>query len=155
MIGVFIVEKFLDKRRVKAKSKLAPDVHGVFFLPPLNRKDTSDMAVDDEFFGVLDDVSGLGALLCAIDHDFKGRFDYDLTVRASVQVTGDVKTDGNVQATGNVEATGNVRATGDVQAGTISLRTHVHSIEGLVVSAGAPPVPIGTGTGTTNVPTGG
>ena len=137
MIGVFIVEKFLDGRRVKAKSKLAPDVHGVFYLPPLNRKDTSDIAVDDEFFGVMDDVSGLGALLCAIDHDFKGRFDYDLTVRASVQVTGDVK------------------ATGDVQAGTISLRTHVHSIEGLIVSAGTPPVTIGTGAGTTNVPSGG
>lgn len=143
MIGVFILEKFLDKRRVKAKSKLAPDVHGVFYLPPLNRKDTSDIAVDDEFFGVMDDVSGLGALLCAIDHDFKGRFDYDLTVRASVQVTGDVKTDGDVQATG------------DVQAGTVSLKTHVHSIEGLVVSAGTPPSPIGTGAGVTNVPTGG
>ena len=143
MIGVFILEKFLDKRRVKAKSKLAPDVHGVFYLPPLNRKDTSDIAVDDEFFGVMDDVSGLGALLCAIDHDFKGRFDYDLTVRASVKVTGDVKTDGDVQATG------------DVQAGTVSLKTHVHSIEGLVVSAGTPPSPIGTGAGVTNVPTGG
>ena len=143
MIGVFILEKFLDKRRVKAKSKLAPDVHGVFYLPPLNRKDTSDIAVDDEFFGVMDDVSGLGALLCAIEHDFKGRFDYDLTVRASVQVTGDVKTDGDVQATG------------DVQAGTVSLKTHVHSIEGLVVSAGTPPSPIGTGAGVTNVPTGG
>ena len=143
MIGVFIIEKFLDKRRVKAKSKLAPDVHGVFFLPPLNRKDTSDIAVDDEFFGVMDDVSGLGALLCAIDHDFKGRFDYDLTVRASIKTTGDVKTDGNV------------KATGDVQAGTISLKTHVHSIEGLVVSAGTPPAPIGTGAGVTNVPAGG
>ena len=143
MIGVFSIEKFLDKRRVKAKSKLAPDVHGVFFLPPLNRKDTSDIAVDDEFFGVMDDVSGLGALLCAIDHDFKGRFDYDLTVRASIKTTGDVKTDGDV------------KATGDVQAGTISLKTHVHSIEGLVVSAGTPPAPIGTGAGTTNAPTGG
>ena len=149
MIGVFIIEKFYDKRRIKAKSKLAPDVHGVFFLPPLNRKDTSDIAVDDEFFGVMDDVSGLGALLCAIDHDFKGRFDYDLTIRASIKATGDVKTDGDVQATGNV------RATGDVQAGTISLKTHVHSIEGLVVSAGTPPATIGTGAGTTNVPTGG
>ena len=57
MIGVFIIEKFLNKKRVKAKSKLAPDVHGVFYLPPLNRKDTSDIAVDDEFFGVLDDVA--------------------------------------------------------------------------------------------------
>ena len=143
MIGVFIIEKFFDKRRIKAKSKLAPDVHGVFYLPPLNRKDTSDIAVDDEFFGVMDDVSGLGALLCAIDHDFKGRFDYDLTVRASIKTTGDVKTDGDV------------KATGDVQAGTISLKTHVHSIEGLVVSAGTPPAPIGTGAGVTNVPTGG
>lgn len=143
MIGVFTIEKFLDKRRVKAKSQLAPDVHGVFFLPPLNRKDTSDIAVDDEFFGIMDDVSGLGALLCAIDHDFKGRFDYDLTVRSSVKVTGDVKAEGNVQATG------------DVTAGTISLRTHVHPIEGLIVSAGAPPAPIGTGAGVTNVPAGG
>ena len=149
MIGVFILEKLIDKRRAKEKSKLAPDVHGVFYLPPLNRKDTSDIAVDDEFFGVMDDVSGLGALLCAIDHDFKGRFDYDLTVRASVKVTGDVKADGNVQATGDV------RATGDVQAGTVSLKTHVHSIDGLVVSAGTPPSPIGTGAGVTNVPTGG
>lgn len=149
MIGVFTIEKFLDKRRIKAKSKLAPDVHGIFYLPPLNRKDTSDIAVDDEFFGVMDDVSGMGALLCAIDHDFQGRFDYDLTIRASIKTTGDVKADGNVQATGNV------RATGDVQAGAISLKTHVHSIEGLIVSAGTPPVPIGTGAGVTNVPTGG
>ena len=149
MIGVFIIEKFLDKRRVKAKSKLAHDVHGVFFLPPLNRKDTSDIAVDDEFFGVMDDVSGLGALLCAIEHDFNGRFDYDLTIRASIKATGDVKADGNVQATGDV------RATGDVQAGTVSLKTHVHSINGLVVSAGTPPSPIGTGAGVTDVPVGG
>ena len=149
MIGVFTVEKFLDKRRVKAKSKLAPDVHGVFFLPPLNRKDTSDIAVDDEFFGVMDDVSGLGALLCALDHDFQGRFDYDLTVRANIKTTGDVKADGNVQATGNV------RATGDVQAGTISLKTHVHSITALPVTTGAPPVPVGAGTGVTDTPVGG
>lgn len=131
MIGVFIIEKFIDGKRVGAKSKLAPDVHGVFYLPPLNRQNTSDLTVSDEFFGVMDDVSGIGALLCALDHDFEGRFDYDLTVRAGV------------------------KATGDVQAGAVSLKNHVHTITGLVVSAGEPPVPIGTGAGTTDVPVGG
>lgn len=131
MIGVFIIEKFIDGKRVGAKSKLAPDVHGVFYLPPLNRQNTSDLTVNDEFFGVMDDVSGIGALLCALDHDFEGRFDYDLTVRAGV------------------------KATGDVQAGTVSLKNHIHTITGLEVSAGEPPVPIGTGAGTTDAPVGG
>jgi phage baseplate assembly protein V len=35
--------------------------------------------------------------------------------------------DGKVKITGDVEVTGKITATGDIKAGTISLKTHVHS----------------------------
>lgn len=131
MIGYFIIDKFIEPNMVEAHSARDTGIWGEFYLPPLNRQDTSNITVGDRFFGVLDVVSGIGALLCAIDNDFAGRFDYKLTVNADIVSSGDVK------------------------AGTISLKSHIHSITGLEVSAGEPPVPIGTGAGVTDAPVGG
>lgn len=131
MIGYFVIDKFIEPNMVEAHSARDTAISGEFYLPPLNRQDTSNIAIYDQFFGILDEISGIGALLCAIDNDFSGRFDYALTVNADIS------------------------ATGDVTAGAVSLKSHIHPITGLEVSAGEPPVPIGTGAGVTNPPTGG
>lgn len=131
MIGYFIIDNFVEPNMAEAHSARDNGIWGEFYLPPLNRQNTSNITIGDRFFGVLDVVSGIGALLCAIDNDFAGRFDYALTVNADITASGDVK------------------------AGAVSLKTHTHPITGLEVSAGEPPVPIGTGAGVTNPPIGG
>lgn len=131
MIGIFWVEEIIGEKKVKASALMNDGIKGIFYLPPLNRTNTSNIKVNTRFIGVLDEVTGYGALCVAIDDDFEGRFDYDITVN------------------------GNVKASADVTAGAISLKSHIHSIEGLVVSAGEPPVPIGTGAGVTDAPVGG
>ncbi len=131
MIGIFWVEEIIGEKKVKASALMNDGIKGIFYLPPLNRTNTSNIKVNTRFIGVLDEVTGYGALCVAIDDDFEGRFDYDLKIN------------------------GNVKASEDVTAGAISLKSHIHSIEGLVVSAGEPPVPIGTGAGVTDAPVGG
>ena len=131
MITIFFVDKIIDEKRVYASAMMNDAVKGLFYLPPLNRTNTSNIKVNTRFLGALDEVTGYGALLVALDDDFDGRFDYNLTVNADV------------------------KATGDVTSGTISLKSHIHSITGLEVSAGEPPVPIGTGAGVTDSPVGG
>lgn len=131
MIGYFVIDKFIEQNLVEAHSARDTGISGEFYLPPLNRQNTSNIGIFDQFFGILDEISGIGALLCALDHDFEGRFDYALTVNADISATGDVK------------------------AGAVSLKNHIHTITGLEVTAGEPPSPIGTGAGVTNPPTGG
>lgn len=131
MIGIFKIENILGPKTAKASAVMNDGISGIFYLPPLNRQNTSDIKANSRFIGVLDEVTGYGALCVAIDDDFEGRFDYDLTIN------------------------GNVKASADVKAGTISLNSHIHSITGLEVSAGEPPVPIGTGAGVTDGPMGG
>lgn len=131
MITIFFVERIIDEKRIYASAVVNDAIKGMFYLPPLNRTNTSNIKPNTRFLGVLDEVTGYGALLVALDDDFEGRFDYKLTVNADV------------------------KATGDVTSGTISLKSHIHSITGLEVSAGEPPVPIGTGAGVTDAPFGG
>lgn len=78
MLGLFKVIEFLDPKRVKARSIANEGVEGIFYLPPLNRQATSAIQTATRFYGIMDEVSGQGALLVAIDDDFDGKFDYDL-----------------------------------------------------------------------------
>lgn len=110
MITIFFVDKIIDEKRVYASAMMNDAVKGLFYLPPLNRTNTSNIKVNTRFLGTLDEVTGYGALLVALDDDFDGRFDYKLTVNA------------------DIKATGNVNALGDVTAGAISLKTHYHVI---------------------------
>lgn len=107
MITIFYVEKIIDAKRIYARAMLNEAIRGLFYLPPLNRTNTSNIKANSRFLGIFDEVTGYGALLVAIDDDFEGRFDYDLTVNADV------------------------KATGDVKAGTISLKTHYHVISSM------------------------
>lgn len=78
MIGEFIVESFLSIKQVLAKATVNGNIKGHFYLPPLNRRDSSKIKVGTKFFGVVDDVTGVGALLVAIDDDFEGEFTYSI-----------------------------------------------------------------------------
>lgn len=129
MIGTFIVDYFKDEISVIAKSKMNEDILGLFFLPPLNRENTSNIVIGSLFFGILDEESGLGALLVGFEEaDFQHKFEYDLDVNGSIQATNDIK------------------------AGSVSLKDHIHSITGLQVQSGG--VVIGSGAGVTDSPIG-
>lgn len=78
MIGEFVVESFLSQKQVLAKATVNGNIKGHFYLPPLNRQDSSKIKAGTKFFGVLDDVMGVGALLVAIDDDFEGEFTYSI-----------------------------------------------------------------------------
>ena len=87
MIGKFKIIEFQNSLMVKACSCMNHKIEGLFYLPPLARQNTTDIDVDDIFFGVLDEVSGYGALIVAFDGaDFQGRFDYDLHLTESITV---------------------------------------------------------------------
>ena len=106
--GEFIVDS-IDNNQCQAHSAYDEGISGTFFLPPLSRTDTSQIASGSRFYGVFNTQSGMGALMIAIgDADFKGHFDYDITT------------------SGDVKAGGNINATGDVKAGLISLNSHMH-----------------------------
>lgn len=109
MLTFFIVEN-VDSTTCTAHAAMDEGIAGTFYLPPLSRPETSNIQTGSRFLGVLDEASGIGALLCGIgDADFKRAFGYDLAVDGSLQTSGDVK------------------ATGDVKAGVISLSNHVHT----------------------------
>lgn len=129
MIGTFIIKKFKNAREVQAVSDMNNDIAVSLYLPPLNRQNTSDIATGDKVFGVVDDVSGVGAVLFAIDHDFANRFDYDLAVK------------------------GKITASGDVKAGTVSVQAHIHAAELTVEGTAEAGVVSGAATGNTNKPT--
>lgn len=63
MIGVFIVDSFLEYKIILAHAKTDAGIRGSFYLPPLNRKNTSGIQKNTQFFGILDETSGMGALL--------------------------------------------------------------------------------------------
>lgn len=81
MVGVFIVDKFSDSIRVEAHSKADDRIRGTFYLPPLNRQETSGIQSGTSFFGIVDEVTGMGALLVALEDDFSGEFSYKLKAK--------------------------------------------------------------------------
>lgn len=129
MIGTFIIKKFKNAREVQAVSDMNNDIAVSLYLPPLNRQNTSDIATGDKVFGVVDDVSGVGAVLFAIDHDFANRFDYDINVK------------------------GKITASGDVKSGTVSVQNHIHAAELTVEGTAEAGVVSGAATGNTSAPT--
>lgn len=80
MIGEFIITKLIDSKHVEAKSVMNGNIIVTLWLQPLNRTDTSEIAVNDRVFGVVDDVTGIGVLLVNETHDFSHNFGYDLTI---------------------------------------------------------------------------
>ena len=112
MIGHFIVSGFPASNLVKAHLKQNSSVEGFFYLPPLTRQDTCDIKNGSEFFGILDDISGYGAVLVGFDNaDFKGNIKYDLSIDGKIRATGAVVSDDDVTA----------------GAQKISLKSHIHS----------------------------
>lgn len=117
MIGRFEVLEFVNDVLVIAKSSMNDGIKGRFYLPPLMRRNTSDITEGSAFFGVLDDASGYGAAIVGFDDaDFGGVFKYDL------------------------HSTGTITADDDVKSGAISLHDHIHSASVTMIAGGEYPV---------------
>lgn len=126
MIGEFIITKFIDEKMVEAKSGYNENIVVSLYLMPLNRKDTSEIAVNDKVFAVVDDVTGFGAVLMNLTHDFAHRFDYDVKINGKLNATGDIKSGGEVTATGSLShieytLTGHTHGAGEMVAGPYSV----------------------------------
>lgn len=86
MIGFFILQEVPSDEAplVSAYREGNKDIIGRFYFPPLNRKETSGIAKDTRFFGVLDDITGIGAgLFC--EKDFNHKFDYPIQSAGNIQ----------------------------------------------------------------------
>lgn len=125
MIGFFIVESFsTDKDSqgfetgVHVAVKYDMNLKGFLYLPPHLRKSQCNITVGSEIFGVMDEVSGLGAAMFGVncDIDFKNKADYEFT--KTLTVVKDITC-----STGDIKA-----SVGDVKATTVSLKTHYHPI---------------------------
>lgn len=103
MLGIFKVISVSSEIMVKARGEFNSEVQGQFYLPPLSRPSTSSIQAGSLFYGVLDERSGVGALLVGFDSaDFKKSFGYDVSI------------------------SGVLSASSDVKAGSISLKAHTH-----------------------------
>lgn len=61
-----------------------------------------------------------------------------VTIDGDLEITGDLNVTGNINAA-NIDATGDISADGDVTAGTVSLKSHIHSgVEPGSGNSGAP-----------------
>jgi hypothetical protein len=121
-IGFYkIVEITNSELEVIAASVCTPEIKGRFLLPPLNRRSTSDIAVGDVFLGVLDDISGVGALLVMTEdgHDFGHYFKYALKVDHDLTVTGDVEGRGAATFYNSIDTTENITALGTLTSSSI------------------------------------
>lgn len=131
MIGFFIIDSFENptdsagfQTRANVSNKMDMNLKGVLYLPPYLRKSQCNISEGDSVFGIIDDVSGLGAAICGIDGaDFQYFFDADVSIKKSLSVDDDIT------------------ASGDVKTGSglteISLNNHWH---GYIDSKGQPPV---------------
>lgn len=149
MIGYFEITEFLDGEDAagapfRARAKGVPDSGKVadLYLPPYLRKTQCGIGAGSRVFGIVDDVSGLGAALFGEDGaDFGYYFDADMQIKKGLTVTDDIKS-----------------TSGDVYAGQISLATHTHPITMAQFTGTIDPTTgaaQGTVSGNTDAPSGG
>lgn len=110
MIGFFIVIKTpaVGATMLTAYAEHDNAIEGIFYIPFLNRNGQSNIKKGSRFFGILDEVSGYGAILHGIgDADFAGKMSGSLQVEQ------------------------------DITVGAVSLKNHIHDAgEALVSPAG-------------------
>lgn len=111
MVGIFTVSDERDGvTYCIAAAKAAEGVKGRFYVPPLYRDSVAKLSRGDSFFGILDTVSGYGAILYKLDDGVADgqavniaknlkvgnglTVDGDGTVRGSLSVSGSI-TGGN------------------------------------------------------------
>ena len=102
MIGLFKVSS-ISGQQVRAKSQMNSAFEGTFYVPPLYRAECSSLASGDVFFGVLDDDSGLGAMLYKVSDGVTGS--NALSLSKDLHVTGSETVGVNLKVTGQI--TGN------------------------------------------------
>lgn len=126
MIGFFKIKSLSTKKDSAGASILAvvssqmdENITGDLYLPPYLRQTQSNISVGDVVFGIIDEVTGIGAALCGLDDaDFGYFFNADINIKQKLTVND------------TIEATNDIKSTsGDVKAGLISLKDHVHSAE--------------------------
>lgn len=173
MIGFFIIEGFTGAKDsagfdtvIKVASKMDMNIKCELFLPPYMRKVSSDIGTGDTVFGIVDDITGIGAALFGEGAaDFKYYYDADinikqkLTVDKSTTLKDTLDVTKAVTANDTITATKNIKSsTGDVIATTISLKTHTHpatltaNVTGTATPAGLVEAS-GPATGSTSAPT--
>lgn len=148
MIGYFTIAELLgddDKAgaKVMARVKAVPDngLEAFLYLPPYLRTSQCGIGNGARVFGIVDDVSGLGAALFgAGDADFGYFVDADVEIKKGLKVADDIET-----------------ASGDVKAGAVTLKTHTHPITIATFTGTIDPTTgaaTGTVTGNTDAPSG-
>lgn len=121
--GYFRVKSFSGKdaqgyeTEVDVENVMDAQITGTLYLPPYMRKSTSSISSNSVIFGVMDDVTGLGAALYSEDADFEYRFDADVTIGKNLSVQKSITASEDIKS-----------LYGDVVAGTISLKGHVHQL---------------------------
>lgn len=124
MIGYFIIQSFDAKQDsagakvgANVKSQMDNNITGFLFLPPYLRQNQSNIKIGSVVFGVLDDVSGIGAALCGVDDSDFGYFlNADYTIKKALNVGETIEAQSNIKSN-----------SGDVIAGNITLKGHVHT----------------------------
>lgn len=121
--GYFRVKSFSGsdaqgyETEVDVENVMDSKITGTLYLPPYMRKSTSGISSNSVLFGVMDDVTGLGAALYSDDADFEYRFDADVTIGKNLDVQKAITAQEDIKS-----------VYGDVVAGTISLKNHVHQL---------------------------
>lgn len=91
MIGLFKVTNKRDgSRYVDAQSCMTPSIEGRFYIPFEYRDAVSTLSNGDDFFGVMDDATGFGAMLYKVDDG--------LTTSTSAKFANDVNVSKTVNA---------------------------------------------------------
>lgn len=122
MIGFFTIDSFENptdsagfQTRANVSNKMDMNLKGVLYLPPYLRKSQCNISEGDSVFGIIDDVSGLGAAICGIDgSDFQYFFDADIQIKQNISIIGNAAIGGNSTVNGDSDVSGNVTASGNV-----------------------------------------
>lgn len=135
MFGFFKIKSFSTKKDsagasiiAAVSSQMDENLTGEMYLPPYLRQTQSNISEGDIVFGIIDEVTGIGAALCGLDDaDFGYFFNADINIKQKLTVND------------TIEATNDIKSlSGDVKAGLISLKDHVHlaelTVEGLAAT---------------------
>lgn len=132
MIGYFVIKSFDTKKdtagaeiSAQVESQMDSNIKGVLYLPPYLRRNQSNINTGDIVFGVMDDISGLGAAICGIDGA-----DYGYFLNAELNIKKSLNVDDKITAQNDINTT-----FGDVKTSTVSLNTHIHNAS-LTVESG-------------------
>lgn len=128
MIGFYKISEFRGSKDVAGAntqalvtSEMDPNIKAIVYLPPYARKTQSNISIGSIVLAVVDDVTGIGAVLFGKDDaDFQYFFDANIEIKKRLDVQNDIKS-----------------ISGDVIATTISLQNHIHLVSSVTAADAA------------------